>query len=202
MLWKRKLGMWWRLNREESNFLMKQCKREQIDQSLPWILELNEIACHLKVDLTKAKEMSKDAWKQDIKEKIKEKTKHLLETEIEELKRYKKNVKDEIEPGKKKRYTKLTQKKAKIWFRMRADIIDPTPRQPYNPTSIWKCKFCDEKDQSTEHYVKSCTAIKEEVFDGMNRELIYNTIQTLEGNDARFSHVTQILIKLYNLIIK
>ena len=38
MLWRRKLGMWWRLNRKESNVLMKECIKEQISLSLPWIL--------------------------------------------------------------------------------------------------------------------------------------------------------------------
>ena len=161
MLWKKKLGMWWRLNRKESNILMQQCLSEQINQSLPWMIEVNDIASKLKVDLTHAKEMSKESWKNHVKSRIVEVFQEETATEIGKLNGYRNNVKDEIEIGKKKKYMGLSQKKAKIWFRMRADIIDPAPRQPYHPLSKWKCKFCDENDQSTEHYVKNCKGIQE-----------------------------------------
>ena len=65
---------------------MIQCKREQINQSLPWIMELNEIACQLKIDLDQAKMMAKENWKKEIQVKIEEATRTLLETEIKELK--------------------------------------------------------------------------------------------------------------------
>jgi hypothetical protein len=154
MLWRRMLGMWWRIKRKDSNNLMKQCMNEQINSSLPWILELNRIACVLNVDLGKAKEMSKEQWKKEIMDKVMIVAKDEIEKELEVLKGYKKNIKDEVVIGKKKRYISLNQKKAKVWFRMRANIIDPAPRQPYNPNSIWKCKFCDTEDQDTEHYIK------------------------------------------------
>ena len=201
ILWKRKLGMWWRINQEEANSLMKECKREQINQSLPWIVQLNEIACRLKIDLDKAKTMTKESWKKEIKKKIEEETRVLLETELKELKGYQKNITDDIIPGKKKRYVKLTQKKAKIWFRMRADIIDPAPRQPHNPVSIWKCKFCNTFEQSTEHYVKTCTGIKEEEFDGIDRGHVYSIIQSLECTEEAFYQITQILTRLYYLVV-
>ena len=88
---------------------------------------------------TNAKTMTKYSWKTEIKKKIRIEAQKLLETEIEGLKGYRENIKDEIIVGKKKRYVSLTQKKAKVWFRMRANIIDPAPRRPYNPSSIWKC---------------------------------------------------------------
>ena len=70
MLWKRKLGMWWRLKREESNYLMKQCLDDQINSNLPWIVELNRIACKLDIDLDKEKYTSKEQWKNMRKRKL------------------------------------------------------------------------------------------------------------------------------------
>ena len=200
MLWRRKLGMWWRLNRKESNTLMKECVKEQINLSLPWMLGLNRIACKLEIDLNDAKEMSKEQWKLHVKEKVVKVTKIYLETEIKELKGYQNNIKDEIVVGKKKRYISLTQRKAKIWFRMRANIIDPAPREPYSPISKWKCKFCDERDQSTEHYVLKCTLIEQDVFEDMDRESIFQIIQTLDCDEQTFYHVTGILSRVYELI--
>ena len=201
MLWKRKLGMWWRLNRIESNVLMKQCVSEQINQSLPWITEINGIATKLEIDLTCAKKMSKDSWKNHVIEKIVAVVKEETAQEIQMLKGYKKNIADKIEIGKKKRYISLNQKKAKVWFRMRADIIDPAPRQPYHPTSKWKCKFCDENDQSTEHYIRKCKKI-EDIFQGLNRYTVYSIIQTLDCDEPTFHQITIIIQKIQNLINK
>ena len=200
MLWRRKLGMWWRLNRDESNRLMKQCINEQIRQSLPWILELNKIACRLKIELNNAKEMSKEQWKIHVREKVFIVAKEEAEIEISKLKGYNDNVKDEIVIGKKKRYTTLSQKKAKIWFRMRANIIDPEPRQPYHPNCKWKCKFCNANDQSTEHYVRSCSGIDKDSFQGLDRDTIYSVIQTLDCDEQTFCQVTYIIQKIYYLI--
>ena len=36
---------------------------EQIKQGLPWLIEINGIASKLKVDLSYAKKMSKESWK-------------------------------------------------------------------------------------------------------------------------------------------
>ena len=199
MLWRRKMGMWWRLNRKESNQLMKECVKDQINLNLPWILELNSIASQLEIDLVCAKELSKEQWKTLVKGKVLVKAKQYLQTEIEELKGYRNNIQDEISIGKKKRYVALTQKKAKVWFRMRANLIDPTPREPYGST-IWKCKFCHEREQSTEHYVLRCTSIKEEIFLNYDREYIFQIIQTLDCDDQTFFDITCILTKLYQLI--
>ena len=202
MLWKRKLGMWWRLNRADSNNLMKQCLSEQIKQSLPWIVEINDIATRLKVDLTEAKKMSKDQWKSQVKGKIVVIAKQEIELEVEKLKGYNDNISDEIVAGQKKRYVALSQKKAKIWFRMRANIIDPAPRQPYHPNSKWKCKFCQKNDQSTKHYIQDCREIEADVFQGLNRETLYSIIQTLDCEEPIFQRVTFILEKIYYLINK
>ena len=194
--------MWWRLNREESNQLMKQCVSEQINLSLPWIVELNSIASKIQVDLTKAKEMSKDQWKRHVKEKVLVLVEEKVKVEVEKLNGYKDNIKDEIVVGKKKRYVTMNQKKAKVWFRMRADIIDPAPRQPYHPKSKWKCKFCDVNEQSTEHYVKHCNGIEGDAFQGLSRDTVYTIIQTLECDEQTFHLVTAIIQKIYYLINK
>ena len=85
---------------------------------------------------------------------------------------------------------------------MRANIIDPAPRRPFKPTRIWKCKFCETEEQSTEHYVKSCVGIDNEIFGGKNREDLFRIIQTLDCTDNEFNHTTQILTNLYHLIVK
>ena len=112
MLWKRKLGMWWRLNRADGNNLMKQCVSEQVKQSLPWIVEINDIATRLKVDLTEAKKISKDQWKRQVKEKIQVIAKQEIEMEIAKLKGYNENISDKIITGQKKRYIALSQKES------------------------------------------------------------------------------------------
>ena len=83
---------------------------------------------------------------------------------------------------------------------MRANIIDPAPRQPYSSVSIWKCKFCNEADQSTEHYIRVCAGIKEDVFGHWDREFIFRVIQTLECDEKTFMQITGILNKIYQLI--
>ena len=191
--------MWWRMNQENSNDLIQNCKREQIQNCLPWIKELSKIAVKLDVDLECAKKMSKEGWKNLIKKKIICKTKEYIENELELNKRYKHNMKDDIIVGQKKRYTNLTQKKAKIWFRMRADIVDPAPRTPYHPINKWRCKLCPEKDQSTEHYIRHCPGTTE-AFNGQNRNDVYQFIQKLDGNDEYLYQTTLILEKIYNLI--
>ena len=200
MLWRRKLGMWWRLNRKESNKLMKECLKEQINLGLPWLTEINKIACKLQVDLDSAKVLSKVQWKTLVKEKVLAVAKEYMEKEIATLKGYKTYVEDNIVVGKKKRYVFLTQKKAKIWFRMRTNIIDPAPRQPYSSVSIWKCKFCDQFDQSTEHYITKCEFIKKELFQSLDRGFVFRIIQTLECDEKTFLQITSILMKIYHLI--
>ena len=201
MLWRRKLGMWWRLNRDESNALMKQCINSQITHSLPWMMEINKIACKLNVDLEDAKKMSKEQWKTLVKGRVLTVATDEIKTEISKLKGYNSNLKDEIHIGKKKKYTVLNQKKAKVWFRMRAGIIDPTPRQPYHPDK-WKCKFCSANDQSTEHYIKYCNGIGGDIFNGVSRNTVYTVIQTLDCEEETYNLVTSIILKIYHLINK
>ena len=145
--------------------------------------------------------MTKEAWKQEVWKKIYIKTKQYLETEFDETKRYQSNVTDEIKVGTRKRYTNLTQKKAKIWFKCRADIIDPAPRAPYNPISKWKCKFCDARKQGTQHYVRECPGTAH-VFEGFNRDNVYQLIQNLDGTEENLHQTTYVLEKMYNLVIE
>ena len=174
---------------------MKECVKEQINLELPWIIEINRIASQLEIDLDSAKEMSKEQWKILVESKVLSKAQQYLETKIDALEGYKSIIRDETMIGKKKRYISLSQKRAKIWFRMRANIIDPTPRQPYS-SIIWKCKFCGEREQSTEHYVVKCTALKAEIFQHSDRSYIFTIIQTLESDEKTFLRITSILTKL------
>ena len=140
--------MWKRINRDETNEIIKECKREQINSFLPWCKEIVRIASELGIDLEKAKVYSKEKWKEEVNKRIKDKVKRELEEGREDLKRYKNNAKDEITPEKSKRYMRYSQKNAKVWCRMRLDLIGTSPRSPLNPRSIWRCKFCDTSDQS------------------------------------------------------
>ena len=165
-------------------------------------MELNRITSKLQIELDEAKKLTKNQWKELVKGKILIVAKEDCEAELAGLKGYSNNVKDEIVVGKKKRYVSLSQKKAKVWFRMRANIIDPAPRQPYHPKSKWKCKFCNAEDQSTEHYVKNCDGIEKEVFNGINRDTMYSAIQTLDCDEMTFLQTTYSIQKIYDLINK
>ena len=89
------MGMWWRLNRQESNQLMKECVKDQINLTLPWILEINSIASQLEIDLDCAKEMTKEQWKTLVKGNVLAKAEQYLQTEIEGLKGYRNDIQDE-----------------------------------------------------------------------------------------------------------
>ena len=158
-----------------------------------------KIAVELGIDLEKAKVTSKQGWKDQVKKKIVEKTRGYLEDEMKQCNKYASNVEDQIAVGGKKRYTNLTQKKAKVWFRMRAGIADPSPRRPYHPISKWKCKLCPTMDQSTEHYIKFCPGTAQ-AFNGRNRTDVYRFIQKMDGNDEYLHQVTIILEKIYKQI--
>ena len=201
MLYKRKLGMWKRINTKATNHIIKECKKIQIEKDLPWGKEIVKIAVHLNIDLTKAVSLSKEKWKQEVNIKVIHKVKEIMIKEIDSLKRYKQNIKDDITPGVRKKYMLFSQKQAKIWCRMRMDIADPEPRMPYNRESIWKCKFCNEQVQSTEHYLVDCIQIND-VWNGRDRREIYNIIQTLEAEEDELKQITTILLKVNNELQK
>ena len=83
---------------------MKECLKEQINLGLPWLTEINKIACKLQVDLDSAKVLSKVQWKTLVKEKVLAVAKEYMEKQIATLKGYKTYVEDNIVVGKKKRY--------------------------------------------------------------------------------------------------
>ena len=199
-LYQRKLGMWKRINREETNSVIRECRKEQINKELPWCKELIIIANELKVDLEEAKIVSKEVWKRKVSVKIFEKVKRDFVEGMGNLRRYSNNATDEIIPGKRKCYVQLTQRKAKVWMRARLDILDPAPRRPYRINNIWNCKFCDTNDQSTEHYVVHCQGVKE-IFSGIDRKQFFEHIQTLEMNSEQLTAATKNLANLYDRLI-
>ena len=200
-LYQRKLGMWKRINREETNNVIKECKREQINKELPWFKELVAIANELKVDLEEAKYVSKEVWKRKVSKSVFEKVKRDFMEGMGNLRRYSNNAKDETVPGKMKRYMKFTQRKAKVWMRARLDLLDPAPRRPYRIDNIWNCKFCDSNEQSTEHYIVHCQGVND-IFSGIDRKRFFEHIQTLEMSNEHLTEATKNLTKLYNRLVE
>ena len=201
MLYKRKMGMWWRINREETNVVIRECKQEQINKNLPWGQEIIRIATELDLDLTSVNNKTKEIWKKEVYERIEEKAKEEMVEGIRKLKRYGDIIRDEIILGKRKTYLRYSQKNAKIWSRARMDLLDPAPRNPYNTNNIWKCKFCEAGKQSTEHYVAECQWV-EGMFDGKNRREIFGIIQKLEETaDIKLGDVSCILSSIYKEIV-
>ena len=200
-LYKRKLRMWKRINRDETNNVIRQCKIEQINKELPWFKELVRIANELDIDLDEAKLVSRNMWKRMINMKVISRVKVDFLEGMGNLKRYSNNAKDEISPGHAKHYCTLTQRKAKVWMRTRLDLLDPAPRRPYRTNNIWNCKFCEVNDQSTEHYVVNCSGVAEN-FNGIDRKRLFKHIQTLEMNDTEFKEATKALESLYKLLTK
>ena len=118
-----------------------------------------------------------------------------MEVEIYETKRYKKNIADEIVPGKPKKYMSQNTKTAEVFFRARADILDPAPRNPYNPESKWKCKFCNERTQGTYHYIVKCQGVSRMMSD---RNRTWTVIKTLDADDEEIRTAGNLLRKLYS----
>ena len=79
--------MWKRINRDETNEIIKECKREQINSFLLWCKEIFRIASEQGIDLEKAKIYSKEKWKEEVNKRIKDKVKRELEEGREDLKR-------------------------------------------------------------------------------------------------------------------
>ena len=66
----------------------------------------------------------------------------------------------------------------------------------------FKEKNYKKEDQSTEHYVKNCDGIEKEVFNGINRDIMYSAIQTLDCDERTFLQTTYSIQKIYDLINK
>ena len=98
-IYKRKLMMWNRLNNDKANILLKNVKREQVNENLPWMQQIIQIACKIGVDLEEGRKLCKIKWKKRVDEKIYQYVKKYSEEEVRKLKKYKEIMKDEIEPG-------------------------------------------------------------------------------------------------------
>ena len=167
----------------------------QIQEELPWFKGMISIANKMGIDLLTAKENGKEEWKRLIKQRINEMVRQEMENEIETTKRYRENIADEIVPGKPKKYMNCNTKTAEVFFRARADILDPAPRNPYHPESKWKCKFCSERTQGTYHYITQCEGVSRMMGDRMR---IWTVIKTLDAEDEEIRSVGYVLRKLYN----
>ena len=189
---KKKLMMWNRINKSE-NKMIRKIKNEQINKNLPWVKQLIEIARKIGIDLVEGKEDSKDRWKRKVNDKIMESAKIYLKKERDKLKRYKENIQDDIEPGVRKNYMNMNVKKAGSIFRARTDIMDPKPRKTYWEKTIWRCKFCNEKSQSSRHYVEFCVGTERYFKDKIDRKIAWQIISTLEDNEGKMMTIASIL---------
>ena len=201
-LYKRKLMMWNRINREESNSLIKDIMKEQVKKELPWIQQLIKIGQEIEIDIIKGRKMAKKKWKEIIMRKIRVATVKELESEVERITKYREIAKDEIRVGEQKNYMSLPVKKAASTsiFRARANLLDPTPRKPYWDR-VWKCKFCRAKTQDTQHYILECTKTSE-IIRGRSKEELWRLITTLEGNKKEIEELAIGLQRLYKKIKK
>ena len=103
-IWKRKLRTWYRINRRESNSMIKEMRKTQIKKNLPWIKKVIEIGRRLNIDLLEAKKLKKTEWKALINKKSETLMKEYLDSQIDRTKRYKENIEEERNYGKPKNY--------------------------------------------------------------------------------------------------
>ena len=198
-IYKRKLLTWKRINREESNNLIKSAVLEQIQNQLPWIKQIVKIGIELGINIIEGRKMKKDKWKRLIKERIEKVAKEDLEKEIEKIKKYKEIVKDEIRPGEQKKYMVLSMKKAASMFRARTNLMDPVPRKPYWEKRMWRCKFCREKSQDSK--VIECEKTRE-MFKKMTRTEAWRIITTLEAELKEIKEVAGVVQRIIREINK
>ena len=62
---KKKLMMWHRMSREDSNNTIKAAVKEQVKSELPWIKQIIKIAIKYDIDLTKEKNFDEQMEKHD-----------------------------------------------------------------------------------------------------------------------------------------
>ena len=200
-LYKRKMMMWNRVNRKESNNLIKDVVKEQVKGILPWFRQIIMIGEVLGIDIIQGRNMEKEKWKELVNKKIIIATEEELKDEKEKLKKYKEITKDEMEVGQQKRYMCLPVKKAACFFRARTNQLDPSPRKPYWSCK-WRCRFCREKTQDTKHYILQCDKARQYVGGNKSKEEIWRIITTLEGEDNDIKEVAASLQRLYKEINK
>ena len=200
-IYKRKLMMWNRVNREESNSLIKDVVKVQIKKILPWFKQIIQIGQELNIDIIAGRKMERKKWKKLIAVKIQNFTECTLKAEIDKLKKYKELMKDEINVGQQKNYMCLPIRKAASIFRARTNQLDPTPRKPYWK-KIWRCRFCREKTQDTKHYILECQKAKEIMGTNKSKEEVWNLITTLDGDKKELEEIATSLQRLHREINK
>ena len=198
-LFKKKMLMWNRLNREESNHLIHDVVNEQIKKILPWFQQIIKIGEELQLDIIEGRKMEKEKWKDMVKEKIKIATEKELNKEIERLKKYREIVKDQLKVGEQKKYMCLPVKKAASFFRARTNQLDPSPRKPYW-NNIWRCRFCRTKTQDTKHYILECKKAEEIMGGRRSKDEIWRMITTLQGEKKEMVEIATTLQRLYKAI--
>jgi hypothetical protein len=201
-LYKRKLLMWNRINRKESNKLIQDVTKEQIKKVLPWFKQILQIGEEIDIDIVEGREMKKEVWKRTIMEKIMIASENEFKMEIGKLKKYSELMKDELIVGKQKNYMWLPVKKAACFFRARTNQLDPSPRKPYWERDIWRCRFCRRKSQDTKHYILECKKALEILGGRKAKEEIWRLITTLDGDMKEIEDVATSLQRLYRAINK
>ena len=199
-LYKRKLMMWNRVNREESNKLIKAVVKEQVKKMLPWFRQIIKIGQDLDIDIIEGRKMKKEKWKKLVVEKIIRATEKELREEIDQLKKYKDIIKDDLVIGKQKQYMCLPVRKAAMVFRARTNQLDPAPRKPYWSERIWRCRFCREKTQDTKHYILECKRAEEIMGSTKGKDEIWRLVTTLDGDRKELEEVATCLQRLYREI--
>ena len=195
---KKKLMMWHRINRKESNNLIKNVKAVQVNEDLPWMKELVDIAHKLNIDLTEAKNVNKDKWKKKVDKKVLEEAQKFLIEEKERTRKYRENAIDEIKVKVSKGYLHLPTKIVEALFRGRTGLLDPEPTKPYWK-NIWKCKLCRARDQSTNHYVRTCEGTRQFFQTEIEREEVWNVLRTLEP-EGKIERTANILYCIFRYI--
>jgi hypothetical protein len=193
--------MWNRVNREESNKLIKDVAKEQVKKMLPWFRQVVTIGEELGIDIIEGRKMDKEKWKNLVKKKIMISVEKELKEETEKLKKYKEIVRDEMEVGKQKKYMCFPVKKAAALFRARTNQLDPSPRKPYWNRK-WRCKFCRKKTQDTKHYILQCETAGQFLGEKISKNEMWRIITTLEGDEKDLKEVATCLQRLHREISK
>ena len=94
------------------------------------------------------------------------------------------------------RQQKNMENKGESIFRARTDIMDPKPRKTYCEKTIWRCKFCNEKSQSSRHYVEFCVGTERYFKEKIDRKIAWQIISTLEDGEGKMMTIASILQKI------
>ena len=196
----KKLMMFHRMmNRTEENESIKNTINEQIRNSLPWFKQVVRIANEWNINIHEAKEMTKAQIKTKIKEKIKEKVKIKMQEDRNVATYYKEISTEDIKPGEVKDYMKLEKKLSSAICRARTNTLDPAPRKS-NWDTIWKCKFCNMKTQTSQHYILECYYTGHIFGNSEERKNSWELLQCLNGTDKEIEILANKVKVLYKLL--